>query len=84
MLVGTSGFMLDVLCLYLLTEYGHMWYVLSEVLATFITFLTNYIFNTIWTYRDAMKALDAKTVNAPVSVKTHALVAHQDELDGKK
>ena len=55
--VGTSGFLMDVGILYALTQYGHIWYITSEVLATLVTFVTNYFFNTYWTYRDAMKKL---------------------------
>jgi putative flippase GtrA len=62
--VGTSGFLMDVGILYVLTQYGHIWYITSEVLATLITFVTNYFFNTYWTYRDAMKKLDAKNTTA--------------------
>lgn len=57
--VGTSGFLIDVLLLYCLTQYAHIWYILSEVIATLVTFVTNYFFNTFWTYRDAMKKLES-------------------------
>ena len=63
-LVGTSGFLMDVGILYALTKYGHIWYITSVVLATLVTFVTNYFFNTYWTYRDAMKKLYAKNANA--------------------
>jgi putative flippase GtrA len=56
--VGTSGFLIDAAVLYSLTQYVHIWYVLSELFATLITFATNYFFNTYWTYRDAMKKLE--------------------------
>jgi putative flippase GtrA len=56
-IVGTSGFFIDAGVLYTLTQYGHMWYILSEAFATLLAFVTNYAGNTLWTYRDAMKAL---------------------------
>ena len=56
-IVGTSGFFIDAGVLYALTQYGHMWYILSEAFATLVAFVTNYAGNTLWTYRDAMKAL---------------------------
>jgi putative flippase GtrA len=55
--VGTTGFFIDASVLYVLTEYGHIWYILSEAFATLVAFVTNYAGNTLWTYRDAMKAL---------------------------
>jgi multisubunit Na+/H+ antiporter MnhG subunit len=57
-MVGTSGFVLDVTLLFCFTQFVHIWYVASEILATLITFVTNYIGNTIFTYRDAMKKLN--------------------------
>lgn len=57
--VGTCGFLMDVALLYAFTQYGHIWYITSEILATLVTFVTNYWFNTYWTYRDAMKKLYA-------------------------
>ena len=59
--VGTSGFLLDAAILYSLTQYGHLWYVFSELWATLVTFATNYLLNTYWTYRDAMKKLEEKS-----------------------
>ena len=56
-IVGTSGFLIDAAILYMLTQYGHMWYIVSEAFATLVAFVTNYIGNTVWTYRDAMKKL---------------------------
>ena len=57
-MVGTTGFILDVILLFCFTQFAHIWYVASEILATLITFVTNYIGNTIFTYRDAMKKLN--------------------------
>jgi multisubunit Na+/H+ antiporter MnhG subunit len=57
-MVGTTGFILDVTLLFCFTQFVHIWYVASEILATLITFVTNYIGNTIFTYRDAMKKLN--------------------------
>jgi putative flippase GtrA len=61
-IVGASGFFIDAGFLYLLTQYGHIWYIFSEAIATLIAFLTNYTGNTLWTYRDAMKKLESSRV----------------------
>lgn len=57
-LVGVSGTLINLSVLYLLTEFAHMWYLTSEIIATLIAFVTNYTANTLWTYRDAMKKLE--------------------------
>ena len=59
--VGTSGFFMDAAILFYLTQYIHIWYVLSELFATLITFVSNYLLNTYWTYRDAMKKLNEQS-----------------------
>lgn len=61
--VGTTGFFLDVGILYSLVQFVHIWYITSEIVATLITFVTNYLFNTYWTYRDAMKKLEENKKN---------------------
>jgi putative flippase GtrA len=61
-IVGTSGFFIDVGFLYLLTQYGHIWYMFSEAIATLIAFVINYTGNTLWTFRDAMKTLESSRV----------------------
>jgi uncharacterized protein YacL len=55
--VGSLGAIINLFVLFLLTEYGKMWYILSEILAIFVAFVFNYFINTYWTYLDAMKAL---------------------------
>jgi putative flippase GtrA len=58
-IVGTGGFFVDALFLYVFTQFFRVWYIESEMLATLIAFVTNYVGNTLWTYRDAMKKLEA-------------------------
>ena len=62
--VGTSGFLIDAAVLYYLTQFIHIWYVASELFATLVTFASNYLLNTYWTYRDAMKKLQQNEITA--------------------
>jgi len=57
-LVGTTGTLINLSVLYLLTEFFNIWYIFSAIIATLVAFITNYIANTLWTYRDAMKKLE--------------------------
>jgi putative flippase GtrA len=58
-IVGTGGFFVDASFLYVFTQFFRIWYIESEMFATLIAFVTNYAGNTLWTYRDAMKKLEA-------------------------
>jgi dolichol-phosphate mannosyltransferase len=49
--VGGIGSLWYFSILYLLTEYGNLWYGLSAAIATFIAMANNYLINHYWTFR---------------------------------
>jgi len=51
-LVGTVGFGVHLIVLWLLTEYAGMWYIASAVIAIVVAALNNYILNYHWTFKD--------------------------------
>ncbi len=51
-LVGTVGFGVHLLVLWLLTEYANMWYITSAIIAIVVAALNNYILNYHWTFKD--------------------------------
>lgn len=51
-LVGSVGFGIHLLVLWLLTEYAHLWYMLSATIAIVVAALNNYILNYHWTFKD--------------------------------
>jgi putative flippase GtrA len=62
-IVGSIGAVINLLVLFLLTEYAKTWYIASEILAIFVAFIFNYFVNTYWTYLDAMKALKREKID---------------------
>jgi dolichol-phosphate mannosyltransferase len=53
--VGASGAVINVLILWLLTEFGHLFYLLSALIAVEISILWNFIFNTKLTFKYRFK-----------------------------
>jgi dolichol-phosphate mannosyltransferase len=54
--VSLSGMLLNIVILYVLTEFGQIYYLMSSFLATCIVFLWNYLINSAYTWgeRDAV------------------------------
>jgi dolichol-phosphate mannosyltransferase len=52
MLVGASGIAVNEGLLYLLTDYGGLYYLVSSVIAVQCAILNNFLWNHIWTFRD--------------------------------
>jgi hypothetical protein len=50
-IVGGSGALITFGITYLLTEYYHLWYILSMVVAVAIATIWNYNFNLLWTFK---------------------------------
>jgi hypothetical protein len=50
-IVGGSGALITFGITYLLTEYYHLWYILSMVIAVAIATVWNYNFNLLWTFK---------------------------------
>lgn len=59
-LVGTVGFGIHLLTLWLLTEYAHFWYIGSAMLAIITASLNNYVLNYLWTFRDKKRNIQNK------------------------
>jgi dolichol-phosphate mannosyltransferase len=53
--VGLSGVGVNMGMLFLLTEYLHIPYLISSILAIEISILSNFFLNDIWTWRDRIK-----------------------------
>ena len=51
-LVGSVGFGVHLVVLWLLTEYAGMWYIASAIIAIVVAALNNYILNYHWTFKD--------------------------------
>lgn len=51
-LVGSVGFAIHLMVLWLLTDYVHLWYMLSATIAIVVASLNNYILNYHWTFKD--------------------------------
>ena len=51
-LVGLTGTFINIIILYILTEYFKIYYVISEIIAIGFTLITNFIGNKIWTFRE--------------------------------
>jgi putative flippase GtrA len=51
-LVGSVGFAVHLLVLWLLTDYLHLWYMVSAAIAIVVAALNNYILNYHWTFKD--------------------------------
>jgi len=50
-IIGGIGVPIQLGLTYLLTEYAHMWYILSLAITIGITFIWNFTMNSIWTFR---------------------------------
>jgi len=50
-LVGLVGTLINLAILYILTEYFHIYYMISAVIAIGITLITNFIGNKVWTFQ---------------------------------
>jgi len=59
-LVGGSGVLLNLGILYSLTEFAHLWYMISAVFAALLSVTSNFILDKIWTFKDAV--LRQKTI----------------------
>ena len=59
-LVGVTGVLLNLGILYSLTEFAHLWYMISAVIAALVTIISNFTLDKIWTFRDAV--LKQKTI----------------------
>ncbi len=54
-LVGISGVIVNLLFLYIFTEFFHVYYVLSEVFAFTIATLNNFLINKVWTFKENVR-----------------------------
>jgi len=61
-LVGSVGFVIHLLVLWLLTDYGHLWYMLSATIAIIVAALNNYILNYLWTFKDKKGNINNKVL----------------------
>jgi putative flippase GtrA len=50
--VGAFGVAINSACLYLLTEWGHVYYLLSSAAATEIAIVSNFLLNHSWTFAE--------------------------------
>ena len=51
LIVSLVGLGLNLLLLYLLVQYAHLWYILAKVLATGVVLIWNFIANKFWTFK---------------------------------
>ncbi len=49
---GTTAFSVDILFIYVLTEWFYVWYLLSAVLAFTVAFFVSFYLQKFWTFRD--------------------------------
>ena len=54
-LVGGSGVLVNMLCLYFLTDLFRVYYLISSIVAIEISILSNFLLNNIWTWNDRRK-----------------------------
>ena len=50
--VGFTGTIVNLTILYTLTEFFYVYYIISEIIAFFISVINNYILNKIWTFKE--------------------------------
>ena len=60
-LVGSVGFIIHLIALWLLTEQVHLWYMVSAVIAIIVAAFNNYILNYLWTFKE-------KNISTPVNL----------------
>jgi len=53
-LVGASGILVNLGILFVLTEYGELWYLLSSTIAIYVSITSNFLLNKSWTFRDTV------------------------------
>jgi 2-polyprenyl-3-methyl-5-hydroxy-6-metoxy-1,4-benzoquinol methylase len=58
-IVGGIGAIITWGLTYILTEYAHFWYMWSLVISTFIAMVSNYLLNSLWTFKAESNANDA-------------------------
>ena len=51
-LVGTSGILVNLGILFVLTEFVGLWYLLSSTIAIYASITSNFLLNKTWTFRD--------------------------------
>ncbi|MBU7038226.1 MAG: GtrA family protein [Theionarchaea archaeon] len=51
-LVGSTGALINLGLLYLLTEFCHMWYILSAAVGFTVAVLNNFVWNRSWTFKN--------------------------------
>lgn len=61
-LVGSVGFGVHLLTLWVLTEHLHLWYMASATIAIVTAALNNYILNYLWTFKDRKSHINNKIV----------------------
>lgn len=54
-IVGAIGTVVNLSILYLLTDIFKIYYLISEIIAFFISVLNNYVINKIWTFKEEFK-----------------------------
>ena len=55
MVVGTLGTFVNLAFLYLFTDIFKIYYIISEIIAFFISVIHNYLLNKIWTFKEEFK-----------------------------
>ena len=53
--VGFIGTIVNLSILYTLTEFFHVYYIFSEIIAFFFSVINNYILNKIWTFKEKIE-----------------------------
>ncbi|MFX1396065.1 MAG: GtrA family protein [Promethearchaeota archaeon] len=54
-IIGSIGAVINLLVLYVLTEYLYVYYLISETIAFIVASIHNYFLNKIWTFKEAIK-----------------------------
>ena len=75
--VGISGLVVNMTMLYILTEYFHIVYFISSIMAIEISIISNFFLNDLWTWRDrAKKTFLQRLTQYHVSVGLTAILAN--------
>lgn len=53
--VGAIGTIVNLTILYIFTEYLHVYYIISEIIAFIIAGINNYLLNKIWTFKEKIE-----------------------------
>ncbi len=53
-LVGSSGILVNLGILFLLTEFVGLWYLLSSTIAIYVSITSNFLLNKTWTFSDTV------------------------------